>query len=106
MPRSQSLPGFSRPHSFQNALHSGYGGVDAPTPPPAMQPPTHAIPPTLFLTWWDGTIEKMEDLSDEDLVVRYRQDADSPAGERYINELFRRYHKRVATWCYRLAGDG
>jgi RNA polymerase sigma factor (sigma-70 family) len=70
-----------------------------------MQPPTHAIPPTLFLTWWDGTIEKMEDLSDEDLVVRYRQDADSPAGERYINELFRRYHKRVATWCYRLAGD-
>jgi RNA polymerase sigma-70 factor (ECF subfamily) len=47
----------------------------------------------------------MEDLSDEDLVVRYRQDADSAAGERYINELFRRYHTRVAAWCYRLAGD-
>ncbi len=52
-----------------------------------------------------ATIETMEDLSDEELVVRYRQDADSPAGERYINELFRRYHTRVATWCYRLAGD-
>lgn len=47
----------------------------------------------------------MEDFSDEDLVARYRQDADSPAGERYINELFRRYHTRVAVWCYRLAGD-
>ena len=47
----------------------------------------------------------MEDLSDEELVIRHRQDADSPAGERYINELFRRYHTRVAVWCYRLAGD-
>jgi RNA polymerase sigma-70 factor (ECF subfamily) len=47
----------------------------------------------------------MEDLSDEELIVRYRQQADSPAGERYINELFRRYHTRVAVWCYRLAGD-
>ena len=47
----------------------------------------------------------MEDLSDEELVLRHRQDADSPAGERYVNELFRRYHTRVAVWCYRLAGD-
>lgn len=52
-----------------------------------------------------GTIEKMEDFSDEDLVAWYRQDSDSPAGERYINELFRRYHTRVAVWCYRLVGD-
>jgi RNA polymerase sigma-70 factor (ECF subfamily) len=52
-----------------------------------------------------GTIQAMEDLSDEELVRLHRRNADSRAAERYINELFRRYHKRVAMWCYRLAGD-
>jgi RNA polymerase sigma factor (sigma-70 family) len=57
-----------------------------------------APPPSLYN-------RTMEDLSDEDLIARYRQDVNNPAGERCINELFRRYHTRVAKWCYRLAGD-
>lgn len=47
----------------------------------------------------------MEEFSDEDLVARYRQETDADAARPFVDELFRRYHTRVASWCYRLAGD-
>jgi RNA polymerase sigma-70 factor (ECF subfamily) len=47
----------------------------------------------------------MEDLSDEELVARYRQETDAAAAGRFIDVLFRRYQTRVAAWWHRLAGD-
>lgn len=44
-------------------------------------------------------------LSDEELVAKYRGQAGSPTAEKWINELFRRYQARVATWCYRFTGE-
>jgi RNA polymerase sigma-70 factor (ECF subfamily) len=44
------------------------------------------------------------DLTDEDLVVAYRN---APPSEReaIIEELFRRYFERVARWCFRFTGN-
>lgn len=42
----------------------------------------------------------MQQLSDEELVARYRAE-----GGPWIDELFGRYHRRVAMWCYRFTGD-
>jgi RNA polymerase sigma-70 factor, ECF subfamily len=42
----------------------------------------------------------MQQLSDEELVARHRAE-----GGPWINELFGRYHRRVAIWCYRFTGD-
>jgi RNA polymerase sigma-70 factor (ECF subfamily) len=47
----------------------------------------------------------MEPLPDEELVARYQSQAGSPAGDRYLDELFQRYRGKVALWCLRLAGD-
>ena len=47
----------------------------------------------------------MEELTDEQLVERYRRDAASAAGRRPLEELFRRHRTRVSAWCYRLTGD-
>ena len=48
----------------------------------------------------------METPSDEDLVARSRLDGLSPVRQReLLNELFARYHTRVALWCYRVTGD-
>lgn len=47
----------------------------------------------------------MQDLSDEELVARFRAETVSKRAETWINELFRRYHTRVATWCLRFTGD-
>lgn len=47
----------------------------------------------------------MQELSDEQLVARYRAEAGSSAGDASLNELFGRYHQRVAVWCYRFTGD-
>lgn len=48
----------------------------------------------------------METPSDEDLVARSRLDGLSPVRQReLLNELFTRYHTRVALWCYRVTGD-
>src|SRR5262249_9474343 len=44
-----------------------------------------------------------EHLSDEELVLLYQSAA--PGGEDSLNELFSRYHSRVALWCLRLTGD-
>ncbi len=47
----------------------------------------------------------MLQLSDEELVAKYREHAGSPSADNWINELFRRYQSKVATWCYRFTGD-
>jgi RNA polymerase sigma-70 factor (ECF subfamily) len=47
----------------------------------------------------------MEEISDEELLLRYRAAADSSAGNSLLNQLFQRHHSRVAAWCYRLTGD-
>jgi RNA polymerase sigma-70 factor (ECF subfamily) len=46
----------------------------------------------------------MQELSDEDLVARSRAEAGSPS-DIWVNELFRRYHGKVAVWCLRFTGD-
>ena len=48
----------------------------------------------------------MESPSDEDLVARSRLAGLDPVrkGE-LLNELFGRYHSRVAVWCFRVTGD-
>lgn len=47
----------------------------------------------------------MQGLSDEELVAKFRADAGSPGADLWINELFQRFHSRVATWCLRFTGD-
>jgi RNA polymerase sigma-70 factor (ECF subfamily) len=47
----------------------------------------------------------IEALTDEELVERYRAAAGSRDGEHLLNQLFERYHTRVAAWCYRITGD-
>jgi len=48
----------------------------------------------------------MKSTSDEDLVARSRLEGLNPARQReLLNELFTRYHSRVAVWCYRVTGD-
>ncbi len=47
----------------------------------------------------------MQELSDEDLVARSRAETASSEADVWINELFRRYHSRVAVWCLRFTGD-
>jgi RNA polymerase sigma-70 factor (ECF subfamily) len=46
-----------------------------------------------------------EELSDEALIARYRDEADKQAAEQYVNELFRRHHVKVARWCLSFAPD-
>ena len=43
--------------------------------------------------------------SDEELLGRYLQDEDGAEGRAALDELFGRYHARVALWCLRIAGD-
>lgn len=43
----------------------------------------------------------MQDLTDEDLILRHRAD---PTG-RWVDQLFARYTRRVAAWCLRFSGD-
>ena len=47
----------------------------------------------------------MSELNDEELVLRYQAQSDSPHAQAFINELFQRHHVRVAAWCYRMVGD-
>ena len=47
----------------------------------------------------------MADLTDEELLLRYRALENSAAGDALINQLFQRHHRRVAAWCYRMTGD-
>src|SRR5690349_2048205 len=47
----------------------------------------------------------MQEFSDEALVANFRSDGGPPAGNRWIDQLFSRYHARVALWCYRFTRD-
>jgi RNA polymerase sigma-70 factor, ECF subfamily len=47
----------------------------------------------------------MEELTDEELLLRYRASVNSSAADSLINQLFQRHHSRVAAWCYRLTGE-
>ncbi len=47
----------------------------------------------------------MQELSDEDLVARSRAETGTSSADVWINELFLRYHARVAVWCYRFTGN-
>jgi RNA polymerase sigma-70 factor (ECF subfamily) len=47
----------------------------------------------------------MQKFSDEELVASFRSDGGPPAGNHWIDELFGRYHSRVALWCYRFTGN-
>jgi RNA polymerase sigma-70 factor (ECF subfamily) len=45
------------------------------------------------------------DLSDEEVVLAYREGREPHAREAAAEELFRRHHSRVARWCYRFTRD-
>jgi len=47
----------------------------------------------------------MYELSDEELVARYRLAPGSDRSRPFVEELFRRHQTRVVAWCYRLSGD-
>lgn len=47
----------------------------------------------------------MEQLSDEDLVARYRENGQNSHSDPFLNELFLRHHRKVALWCLRFTGD-
>jgi len=46
-----------------------------------------------------------EDASDEALIEMYRAETSESRSERYIDELFRRHHLRIARWCLSFTGD-
>lgn len=48
---------------------------------------------------------RWEDLSDEALITKSREEAEAQQAEQYINELFRRHHVKVARWCLGFTGD-
>jgi RNA polymerase sigma-70 factor, ECF subfamily len=47
----------------------------------------------------------MRDLSDEELIEAYRTSPRGGRADALINELFQRYHSRVALWCLRISGQ-
>jgi len=47
----------------------------------------------------------MEELTDEELLLRYRGATNAAVGDSLISQLFQRHHTRVAAWCYRLTGN-
>lgn len=48
----------------------------------------------------------MQNLDDEELLARFQADSQrGESGAKWIDELFRRYHSKVAAWCYRFTGD-
>lgn len=47
----------------------------------------------------------MDSLADEELIERYLRASASSEGRAALDELFSRYHRRVALWCFRIAGD-
>jgi len=46
-----------------------------------------------------------EELSDEALIAKSRDEANPQSAEQLINELFRRHHVKVARWCLSFAPD-
>lgn len=52
-------------------------------------------------------ISKMgrESPSDEELIAQYREGADKSRSEQCVNELFGRYHAKIARWCLAFTND-
>jgi RNA polymerase sigma-70 factor, ECF subfamily len=44
-------------------------------------------------------------LTDEELLERYRAESRPSSAQVHINELFRRHHAKVASWCLNITGD-
>jgi RNA polymerase sigma-70 factor (ECF subfamily) len=65
---------------------------NAGSPEPLARPAVVIIPE---MSW--------DELPDEALISRYRDEADKQLAEQYVNELFRRHHARVARWCLNFA---
>jgi len=63
--------------------------------------PGIVTPPPTYT--WEAA--NWRDLSDEDVVLAYREGADLSGREEAAEELFRRHHGRVARWCYRFTHD-
>jgi RNA polymerase sigma-70 factor, ECF subfamily len=47
----------------------------------------------------------MQEWSDEELLAKSREQQHKETERVWIDELFARYHSRVAIWCYRFTGD-
>ena len=47
----------------------------------------------------------MDSNADEELLERYLSRTDTSEGRDALDELFGRYHRRVALWCFRIVGD-
>jgi len=47
----------------------------------------------------------MEFPSDEEILAQARECLEVPARRELLDQLFRRYHARVALWCFRMTGD-
>lgn len=44
-------------------------------------------------------------VSDEELVVRFQEESDPGRRAPFVDELFRRHHRRVGLWCLRFGAD-
>lgn len=62
-----------------------------------------------MLEWdWESIVQLPESLhsfSDEQLLVRYRQQAGSAQSRQLLDELFGRHYTRVSVWCLRFTGN-
>lgn len=47
----------------------------------------------------------MPEFSDEELIEAHRVSPPGSQANALLDELFRRYHSRVALWCFRMTGD-
>ena len=48
----------------------------------------------------------MQQLTDEELLARFQADQGRPGAQaKWLDELFGRYHTKVAAWCFRFTGD-
>ena len=47
----------------------------------------------------------MEELSNDELIARYRLAPESKQSRLFVEELFRRHERLVAAWCYRFTAD-
>ncbi|HSM85329.1 MAG TPA: RNA polymerase sigma factor [Candidatus Limnocylindrales bacterium] len=91
-----------RPSQEHNAVECHHTGEQALAParvnagsPEILKKRPVAIIPEMS---WDQ-------LTDEALIVRSRDEADKQLAEQYVNELFRRHHVKVARWCLGFAED-
>ena len=79
-------------HPDEQALSPARGSAGSSA---ALDPESIAIIPGMSL----------QELTDEALIAKSREEADRQQAEHYINELFRRHYTRVARWCLSFAED-